>query len=90
MIYVKVYNSIIYEEAENYLIEFTSKIEKDDLWGFKHYNFFRNLSYLELSSSLKHCKKEFSYFELSVNLELLDFALQIQQPSTDLNTLGLW
>ena len=42
------------------------------------------------SLSLKHRVKEFSYLPLSVNLELLDLALQMQHPSPDLNTLGLW
>ena len=45
---------------------------------------------LWLSSSLKHGVNEFSYFPLSVNLELLDLALQMQHPSLERNTLGLW
>merc|ERR1712038_1276919 len=42
------------------------------------------------SATLKQGEKALSYLPLSVNLELLDLALQMQQPSTDLNTLGLW
>ena len=62
------------------------------------------------SFSLKQFLKEFSYFPLSVNLELkerkkyiliyitkydrdhylLDFALQMTQPSTERNIFGLW
>jgi hypothetical protein len=42
------------------------------------------------SANLKHFMKSSSYFLLSVNLELLDLALQIQHPVDDLYTLGLW
>ena len=45
---------------------------------------------LWFSSSLKHWLKAFSYFPLSVNLELLDLALQMQHPSLERKTLGLW
>jgi len=40
--------------------------------------------------SRKQLLKEFSYFPLSVNLELLDFALQMQHPSIERNIFGLW
>jgi len=42
------------------------------------------------SSSRKQFENSLSYFSLSVNLELLDLALQMQQPSTDLKIFGLW
>lgn len=49
-----------------------------------------HISPLRCSSNWKHFTKSSSYFLLSVNLELLDLALQIQQPVVDRYTFGLW
>ena len=38
----------------------------------------------------KHFWKRFSYLSLVVNLELLDFARQMQQPPIDRYTRGRW
>ena len=42
------------------------------------------------SDILKQLLKDVSYLPLLVNLELLDFALQIQQPLGDRKIFGLW
>jgi len=47
------------------------------------------ISPLLCSTKLKHFSKFDSYRLLSVNLELLDLALQMQQPFADRKTFGL-
>jgi hypothetical protein len=47
------------------------------------------ISPLLSSSRLKHFSKYASYLLESVNLELLDLALQMQQPFADRKTFGL-
>jgi len=42
------------------------------------------------SDILKQLLKDVSYLLLLVNLELLDFALQMQQPLWDRKIFGLW
>ena len=42
------------------------------------------------SERRKQLEKKSSYFPLEVNLELLDFALQMQQPAAVLYSFGLW